>query len=343
MAKLLNISHTNPDEQLAATLKVIDDREEHAVAGLEQLEQKLKELAQSLPSVTERWLDLIGHGYGVLQLGDWAIESDPPRMSAFAASCRESLQALRVTKVRLLGCSTASTDAGQDAIMTLHAAFAQRQLNIDVVGTTMPLCAEDFDAAGLKSDFRGVVNRENLPRWGAPEELGGPPSLQDDDIAWAVRRDEIFRRFQPVRPGAGLLELTRGIAPEPLASILRERDDSPRRPPWEVRLVHTTPGILSPIQAVLLPAAATAPGLLAGTEVELIIPASSPPEQTFYRFTVLLDSSFVRIRLLNEPLGRLLPVTSRDDLRALLESAVPLPARDMLGRCQCEAQRMPSM
>ncbi len=341
MAKLLNIRQAQPDAQLATTWNVIENA--HAVADLAGLEQKLVELAgEHQPPDTEQWLDLIGHAYeGVLQLGTSAIENDPSRMRVFAKTCKSALQALRVTKVRLLGCGTASTPAGRDAIRALKTALENEQLpGIDVLGTTVPISSHNFDAAGLKSTFKGIVSRKNLPIPGLANFMA---AARDEDAAWAERRDMSFKLFRQILPGASLPELMRGLTPESLDEILRERDRSPCNRPWEVRLMHMIPGDLSPIQAVLLPGCAVAPGLLAGTEVELLVPASRTHGQMFYRLTVLLDSSFVRIYLPEEPLGRLLPVTSRAELRAVVERADPLPSLDTPGPGESAAHRTPSM
>ncbi len=102
------------------------------------------------------------------------------------------------------------------------------------------------------------------------------------------------------------------------------------------------PDDLAPIQELLLPAAAVAPGLLAGPEVELLITTRAGGERAYYRLTVLLESSFVRIYPRTDPLGRLLPVNNRSRLRDLVERAQPLES-ETGWPSQSAAHRMPSM
>lgn len=313
METLINISHPSVGD---LTLNAMESEE--LVRGPKGVHHLLDQLAPFAPSATPHSVDLIAHARGgVLCLGNWDIKRDPEEMTSFVEACDPSLRLLNVTKLRLLGCGTALTQRGQNAIRGLARAFHSHDLTITVFGTTVPIYAADFGQDGLSTTFEGLADRESLPILPA----------DDDDDAWAAQRDAWFLRFEPIsderRP-----DFLSGLARESLPATFAERA---RRSPgsrWEIRQVKdASAGDLSPIRELLRPIACRAPRLLADPDDELVIPALEAGDDQapmFHRFTVLLGGRFVRIYPDGDPQGLLLPVESRRRLEELVRRAEAL-------------------
>jgi len=102
-------------------------------------------------------LDLIGHstrGHRLLRLGRTPIDMlDPHVASFFATLARDQLLTrLHVTAVRLLGCETAATDAGQRTLRMLA-----HTLRLPVFGTTKPLLKSHSNSAGFDPAFAHIL------------------------------------------------------------------------------------------------------------------------------------------------------------------------------------------
>ena len=102
-------------------------------------------------------LDLIGHatrGHRLLRLGDTPINMlDPDVAGFFATLARDQmLTRLHVTAVRLLGCETAGTDAGQRTVRMLA-----QTLRLPVFGTTKPLLKTHSNSAGFDPAFAHIL------------------------------------------------------------------------------------------------------------------------------------------------------------------------------------------
>jgi hypothetical protein len=102
-------------------------------------------------------LDLIGHstrGHRLLRLGATAIDMLDRHVAGFfhALAHDQLLTRLHVTAVRLLGCETAVTEAGQRTIRMLS-----HTLRIPVFGTTKPLLKSHSNAAGFDPAFAHIL------------------------------------------------------------------------------------------------------------------------------------------------------------------------------------------
>jgi hypothetical protein len=98
-------------------------------------------------------LDLIGHatrGHRLLRLGQTPIDMLDPHVAGFFGMLAQTglLPRLQVTAVRLLGCETAVTDAGQRTLRMLS-----QTLRLPVFGTRKPLLKSHSNSAGFDPAF----------------------------------------------------------------------------------------------------------------------------------------------------------------------------------------------
>lgn len=94
-------------------------------------------------------LDLVGHARapGFLVVGSWLVDDSPQTAASFSALLRPSLERLGVRTIRLLGCATAATERARNAIRRIAQAT-----RCQVLGTTRPVGARDYDRAGFASE-----------------------------------------------------------------------------------------------------------------------------------------------------------------------------------------------
>jgi hypothetical protein len=102
-------------------------------------------------------LDLIGHstrGHRLLRLGRTAVDMLDPVVARFFRDLAGdgTLERNAVSAVRLIGCETGVTDAGQRTMRMLA-----RALGVPVSGTLVPLLKSHFSAAGFDPAFTGVL------------------------------------------------------------------------------------------------------------------------------------------------------------------------------------------
>src|SRR5215468_11654512 len=102
-------------------------------------------------------LDLIGHstrGHRLLRLGRTPIDMLDLHVAGFFRTLAHDqlLTRLRVTAVRLLGCETAVTDAGQRTLRMLS-----QTLRLPVFGTTKPLFKTHSNSAGFDPAFTHIL------------------------------------------------------------------------------------------------------------------------------------------------------------------------------------------
>ena len=102
-------------------------------------------------------LDLIGHstrGHHLLRLGQTPIDMLDPHVAGFFRSLAQArlLPRLHVTAVRLLGCETAVTDAGQRTLRMLS-----QTLRLPVFGTCKPLLKSHSDSVGFNPAFAHIL------------------------------------------------------------------------------------------------------------------------------------------------------------------------------------------
>ena len=124
-------------------------------AGLAELREVL-ERCLDLP-VRPSTLDLIGHstrGHHLLRLGQTPIDMLDPQVSAFFRGLAQAglLPRLQVAAVRLLGCETAVTDAGQRTLRMLA-----QTLRLPVFGTRKPLLKSHSNSAGFDPAFAHLL------------------------------------------------------------------------------------------------------------------------------------------------------------------------------------------
>jgi hypothetical protein len=133
------------------------------VASLDEMHTELKAIADRAPQGL-RTLDLIGHAtrdHSLLRFGDTAIDMFRPSVARLFAAIRaeELLQELGITAVRLLGCSTALTPAGQRTMQRLA-----RTLELPVFGSTKALLHAHYTVDGFNPKFAHVlIEASQLP------------------------------------------------------------------------------------------------------------------------------------------------------------------------------------
>jgi hypothetical protein len=104
--------------------------------------------ARAAAGETIETIDLIGHSCdGVLVLGATQLDDSPVVAIAFTDALRPVLFALGVRELRLLGCSTATTERGRAALRRISLAA-----RCDVFGTRRYIGRHDYGPAGFLSD-----------------------------------------------------------------------------------------------------------------------------------------------------------------------------------------------
>jgi hypothetical protein len=277
-AKQLNISLLDADEALCETQNNIDgeslvsgafpaSKDEYGVVGV------VKNVNSPLGPLV---VDLIAHArHGILQFGHWVIDSDE-RASEMLL---EEWRGRPLSKLRLLGCNTILTTAGQAAILHLKEVLKNHGLDdVGVYGTTVPLYAYDFGPQGLLKS--GLV-RESARR---PKPVDGPAAPETVN-SW-------FKRFLPLT-GSTKADLRR-LRTETLEEASRDRTRALEISRWLIDEVASD-STIDEVFDKLEPEFATAPGLLAYPDREQLYPAGSRDGvPVFYRVTSLLDGAFLR-------------------------------------------------
>jgi hypothetical protein len=208
-------------------------------------------------------LDLIAHaGDGVLSFGKWKIAAQDPSWDRVATDA-----AGKIGGVRLLGCYTALTEAGQQAMY-----FVKAKLKVDVRGAFTVVSAGDFDKLGFQ--------KFNLLR--EVGELHDPEEITEEMVASEFKRLPRLHTQMTLNALAGLLhehpspvELPDSAAPLRLEDLLA---------------------------SVVAPQIRTAPGLLAAPEGEILYRTASG----IHRATLLLKGSLLRLYPRNYSTGVLL-------------------------------------
>jgi hypothetical protein len=137
------------------------------------LERRLGEVRDVRSPVT---LDLIGHStreHQLLRLGQTPIDMLQPGVARFFGELAGTglLPRLNVVAVRLLGCETAVTDAGQRTLRMLA-----RTLRLKVYGTRKPLLKSHSIAGGFDPVFAHLLVEASTvparPAWRSDAEGG---------------------------------------------------------------------------------------------------------------------------------------------------------------------------
>jgi hypothetical protein len=130
----------------------------YRASSLPELRGVLESLQGQLGSPGCLWtLDLLGHstsGHHLLRLGRTPIDMLDPLVARFFRTqvTADLLSSLGIGAVRLLGCQTAVTDAGQRTIRMLS-----RALRMPVYGTLVPLHGSHWQADGFNPAFAHVL------------------------------------------------------------------------------------------------------------------------------------------------------------------------------------------
>lgn len=235
-------------------LTVITELIEHkAIVGArDELEALFGELLAVGAKPTPKTLDLIGHstaGKSHLVLGDWVLDATSPTVTAFFRGLADNdvLPRLGVTAVRLLGCTTATTDQGRWTVCALADI-----LGLPVFGTKDVIYSVHYDRTGF-ADERTYVLVSN-------SELMGGADMTAPTIGTAIRPRSLdidalpgtrvpTGRTWPVRiatprEGGALLGLVRRQYGAEMPGLLAT-------PACEVLLPSTVPGEYRSLQALL--------------------------------------------------------------------------------------------
>ncbi|HUJ58727.1 MAG TPA: hypothetical protein VLX92_09550 [Kofleriaceae bacterium] len=137
------------DGELRVIQQVVDPIER--VTGRDELEAAL---ARASKAQTWRALDLIGHATpeGVLQLGDWVIDTADPEVVAWWRGAGCELERLGIDELRLLGCSTAISARGRATV-----AMLADVLGLEVYGTRAGVFSAQFQRDGFSQVWRHVL------------------------------------------------------------------------------------------------------------------------------------------------------------------------------------------
>ncbi|MBV8760395.1 MAG: hypothetical protein JO257_24095 [Deltaproteobacteria bacterium] len=124
----------------------------HVVGSLAEMRAVLESMLGHAPHPV-RMLDLLGHAtrdLRVVRLGREAIDMFDPKVAQFFVrlAADRVLPRLGIRALRLLGCATATTAAGQRTMQRLA-----RVLGMPVYGTTKPLMKSHFATTGFHPAF----------------------------------------------------------------------------------------------------------------------------------------------------------------------------------------------
>lgn len=175
-------------------------------------------------------LDLVGHSgaNGFLRIGHWILDDSPQTSGSFDVLIRPWLEALKTHSIRLLGCSTAMSPRGWNAITQIARASRCR-----VYGTRRYVGLQDYRAEGFISDDALV---------GAP----GTRPLRQDWIGFLPHAATIYPIHSltmsagpPLSNDQLLLPVNEALAGELLACVAGERS-------WVIPglLAHPSPIVL---------------------------------------------------------------------------------------------------
>jgi hypothetical protein len=119
-------------------------------------------------------LDMIGHSRspGFLVIGSWVVDDSPQTGASFSEFFRPCLEQLGVRAIRLLGCGTALTDRGNDAIRRIA-----RATRCEVFGTKRYISKHDYGPQGFMRDdtlARQIVRAGDAPSM----SLDGTPKAE---------------------------------------------------------------------------------------------------------------------------------------------------------------------
>lgn len=298
----LSISHTSPDTTVQQVLDKVDNEclvvDALGGDGVQGVIDCWSRRARSWDSFS---LDLIAHSRrGVLHVGDWSVDGNG-KSRLLQQVCAEQLKALNLREIRLLGCNTAVTRGGQDAILALAEVFG-----VPVKGTRVPISADDFGADGFLANAL-LSDHRRLPRL-------APLTIQ--------AAGEWLARFQAVA-GLTVESIMSKLRRESLSDAIRDWSRTRPQLRWPIRQLSR--GELDELLSHVEPELAHAPGLLALPDLELLVPIEGDfGVPRYHRFTVLLDGLWIRIYPRDQPDGIVLRTHGSEQLQAALGSGIEL-------------------
>lgn len=166
------------DRELVRVRNALSHASYQLADGRDSIRSLLDLLAKNPePAPAGRWLDLVGHSveHCFLQMGSWTLDETAP--DYFQATLKRQLQALQITKVRLLGCSTATTDRSWKVITDLADGLGG---GTEVFGTRRLIDEADYNAHGFVSVDALAGSRAALLT-----DIHHPPILDHDHRIWA--------------------------------------------------------------------------------------------------------------------------------------------------------------
>jgi hypothetical protein len=153
----LNLVSAAADRELDAIRRTIATYE--SASGLDDVVALLR--ARSVRGEPTELVDAIGHSrsHGFLAIGTWVIDDSPQTAASFTQLLHPSLEQLGVRTIRLLGCSTATTERGWSAMRAIS-----RVTGCEVLGTRRYISQHDYGPGGFISDHSLVAAGGTQPK-----------------------------------------------------------------------------------------------------------------------------------------------------------------------------------
>jgi len=290
---------------------------EESVTRLDGLRRFLDELATCKrlrrPPGLRRTLDLIAHSdqWRLLHLGESVIDPNEDGVRQFfeEMATEEILKRLDVSELRLLGCETAMSPQGQEAIRLLTDI-----LGVPVLGTTKLVYAAHFDEKGFKDRYeRLLCDASNLPE------------LDAERIQWP--KDPLPALAPPFEPES-LETLPAGALPKVSWPRIGERAETPPNS-QNRRDVQALTDILAGSEGRVMPR------MLARPRCELLLGSG---DDKVSRVQVLFDHELVRVRAADTKIAAIYRVRRPDELAAWIAS-IDVPASASAGSPARRASR----
>ncbi|HUQ01655.1 MAG TPA: hypothetical protein VM261_04130 [Kofleriaceae bacterium] len=170
MSERENFGPEKSDPQLDLTLGKITTPEETRVAGRDGFKGYFVKAFRTTRYTALRTVDLIGHGdAGVLRMDDMVLNPGGIGFTFDIETHPETYNGANygIERVRLLGCNTAETESGQQAMK-----YLAWRLSVPVVGTTDVLDATHYDERGLLPTYGKLADTTGpLPEAKSPQQV----------------------------------------------------------------------------------------------------------------------------------------------------------------------------
>jgi hypothetical protein len=298
----MSVSHTSPDTTIHQVLDRIDSEVLVVDAlGSDGVQGAIDAFSRRQPKHASFSLDLIAHARrGILQLGDWSVDGTG-KSALLQHVCAAQLAQLNLCEIRLLGCNTAITTGGQEAMCGLSQIFG-----VPVKGTRMPISAADFGPYGFLVESV-LSDQDHLP----PIAL---PTFQTTG-AWLSRFETVV--------GQTTDSIMKRLRRESLSDVIRDWSRTRPQLRWPVRQLDRRE-----LEAVLVyaePGLVNVPGLLALPDLEIAMPIEDDFGATrYHRLSLLLDGHWIRVYPRDLPDGMVLRTHGEEALAEALRRGTEL-------------------